>query len=258
MKIQNQSNVIYNSVEPNKPGVPGSQPSNTVKTEILSDAITRVLKTDKTFAKEGETVHYTLTVTNNSSTVLGPFYIMNQTPPQDASYVAGSVKVNGAALPNSNPVTGFSLPDINPGETTVIEYDLQINGSTTAKTLTDSAEVLYSVKDPIRGKVTYSVPTNLVTINVLNIKLKVEKAVDKAFAVKGETLTYTVTFTNEGNIDINDIYFTDNIPAGTTFVDESVFINEQNVPAYRPDVGYSVANLPPNTSATTSFQVTVD
>ena len=118
--------------------------------------------------------------------------------------------------------------------------------------------MLYSVKDPIRGKVTYSVPTNLVTINVVNIKLKVEKAVDKAFAVKGETLTYTVTFTNEGNIDINDIYFTDNIPAGTTFVVESVFINEQNVPAYRPDVGYSVANLPPNTSATTSFQVTVD
>lgn len=71
-------------------------------------------------------------------------------------------------------------------------------------------------------------------------------------------MTYTITFTNEGNIDINDIYFTDNIPQGTTFVEQSVWINEQNIPAYRPDVGYSVANLIPNASATTRFQVTID
>ena len=79
-----------------------------------------------------------------------------------------------------------------------------------------------------------------------------------AFAVKGETLTYTVTFTNEGNININDIYFTDNIPQGTTFVEKSVRINGQNIPAYRPDIGYRVASLPPDDSATTSFQVTID
>ena len=84
------------------------------------------------------------------------------------------------------------------------------------------------------------------------------KSVDKAFAVKGETLTYTVTFTNKGNININDIYFTDNIPQGTTFVDKSVMINGQNIAAYRPDIGYSVANLPPDDRATTSFQVTID
>ncbi len=84
------------------------------------------------------------------------------------------------------------------------------------------------------------------------------KSLDKAFAVKGETLTYTVTFTNEGNININDIYFTDNIPQGTTFVEKSVRINGQNIPAYRPDIGYRVASLPPDDSATTSFQVTID
>ena len=46
---------------------------------------------------------------------------------------------------------------------------------------------------------------------------KFAKSVDKAFAVKGEVLTYTVTFTNDGNIPIQDIYFTDEIPQGTTF-----------------------------------------
>lgn len=62
---------------------------------------------DKTFAKEGDTVHETITVTNNSSTVLAPVYIMNPKPPQGASYVAGSVKVNGVALPQCQPRYGL-------------------------------------------------------------------------------------------------------------------------------------------------------
>ena len=112
--------------------------------------------------------------------------------------------------------------------------------------------------DPVRGKVTYSSPSNEVSLTVVSPKLGVVKSVDKAFAVKGETLTYTITFTNEGNIPIEDIYFTDNIPQGTTFVENSVLINDNSIPAYRPDIGYSVANLQPNDSATTSFQVTID
>ena len=257
MNITNQSNVTYNAVEPNKPGVPGSLTSNTVNTEVLSDAITKVIRTDKTFAKAGETVHNTITITNNSSTVLVQTFISNPTP-KGANYVAGSVKVNGVVQPTSDPVTGFFLPDLKPGETITIEYNIQINSPSTDTVVTDLAELQYNVNDPLRGNVAYSEHTNPVSIHVVTAKLNVVKSVDKTFAVKGETLTYTVTFSNAGNIPIEDIYFTDNIPQGTTFVEGSVLINGHSITAYRPDIGYSVANLPPNDSATTSFQVTID
>ena len=257
MLIPNQANITYNAVEPNKPGKPGSLKSNTVNTEVLSDVITKVMNSDKTFVNAGETVHNTLTITNHSSTALSPTYLRCPKP-DGASYVAGSVKVNGVAQPTFDLVTGFTLPNLTPGETVTIEYDMQIDNPSTVKTVTGSAEFLYTVNDPIRGKTTYSDPVGTVSIDIASPKLSVVKSVDKAFAVKGETLTYTVTFTNEGNIPIEDIYFTDDIPQGTTFVDQSVFINDQSIPAYRPDIGYSVANLPPNDSATTSFQVTID
>ena len=115
MIIPNQSNVTYNAVEPNKPGVPGRLASNTVNTEVLTDAITTELRTDKTYAKDGETVHNTVTITNNSSTLLAPTYIMTRIS-DGASCVDGSVKINGAAEPNANPVTGVVLPYLNPGE----------------------------------------------------------------------------------------------------------------------------------------------
>ncbi len=155
-------------------------------------------------------------------------------------------------------INGFYLPDLNPGETLTVEYDMQINSPMTVSPVTDTSEFQYTATDPVRGEVFFSEYTNPISINVVSAKLSVVKSVDKAFAVKGETLTYTVTFTNEGNININDIYFTDNIPQGTTFVEKSVRINGQNIPAYRPDIGYRVASLPPDDSATTSFQVTID
>ncbi len=257
MNISNQSNVTYNAVPPNQPGIPGSLTSNTVITEVLSNAIKRVLTTDKTFAQEGETVHNTVTLTNNSSAVLTPAYIINAAP-DGASFVDGSTKINGVAVP-ADPVSGITLPVLNPGESITVEYDIKINSPSAVTTVTNSAEFRYDVGDPESGIIsTYTEPTNAVTINVFSAKLEVVKSVDKAFAVKGETLTYTVTFTNKGNININDIYFTDNIPQGTTFVDGSVSINGQSISAYRPDVGYSVANLPPDDSATTSFKVKID
>ncbi len=257
MKIQNQSNVIYNAVIPNQPETPGSLTSNTVSTEVLSYSVSKVIRCDKTLAKEGETVHITVTVTNNSETKLTHNFIGNPTP-KGATYVAGSVKLNGAELPSKDMTSGFFLPDLNPGESLTVEYDMQINNPMTVTPVTDVSQFQYVVTEPQKGEVRYKEYTDPVSINVVFAKLSVVKSVDKAFAIKGETLTYTVTMTNEGNIDINDIYFTDNIPQGTTFVEQSVFINDQNIPAYRPDAGYSVASLPPNSSATTSFKVTID
>ena len=68
----------------------------------------------------------------------------------------------------------------------------------------------------------------------------------------------TETVTNEGNVEINDINFTDNIPQGVTFVENSVYVNNVNYPAYSHDVGYSMGNLSPNQSVITTFKVTVN
>lgn len=257
MKITNQSNVTYNSVVPGEAATQGNIASNTVNTEILSDAVTKVLKSDKTFAREGEIVHYTVTVTNNSETKLFSTFISDVTP-AGASNVAGSVKVNGVDQPTRNMYSGFYLPDLNPGESLTVEYDLKVDNPMTATPITDSPQFQYWVKDTVRGDVRYVGNTNSVSVNVISDKLTVVKSVDKAFAAKGETLTYTITITNKGNVDVNDIFFTDGIPQGTVFVENSVFINGNNVSAYRPDVGFSLANLKPEESVTTSFQVTVE
>ena len=83
----------------------------------------------------------------------------------------------------------------------------------------------YTVNDPARGNVNYSENTDMLSVNVVSDRLSVVKAVDKAFAVRGEILHYTTTITNTGNIIKSNIVFKDSIPAGTTFVSNSIKIN---------------------------------
>lgn len=257
MIISNKSNITYDEVMPDGETSHVNAESNTVNTEILSDAISKVIRSDKTYVREGETVRNTVTVTNNSTTKLfDNFFTIPK--PFGESYVAGNVKINGIAQPNYDPVTGFFLPDLNPGESVTIEYDLKVNSPCTSKSLTDSATLNYKVNDPARGNVSYSENTDSLSIAVVSDKISVVKSVDKSFAVKGELLHYTITITNTGNIAKTAAVFRDPIPVGTTFVSNSIKINGTGYSVYDPEIGFALRSLAPGEVLTVEFDVKVN
>lgn len=94
--------------------------------------------------------------------------------------------------------------------------------------------------------------------NGVNPDLSITKSVDKAVATQGEILTYTSVVTNTGSIPLENTMFTDAIPAGTTFVANSVFIDGVNFLGYNPQTGFTLGTLIPNQSVEVKFQVSVD
>ncbi len=64
MKIPNQSNVSFNAMMPQEGATPGQLASNTVNTEILSYAVTKTIRSDKTTVREGENARIAVTVVN--------------------------------------------------------------------------------------------------------------------------------------------------------------------------------------------------
>ena len=256
MLIPNKLNVTYSATLPNGKKVSENAESNTVTTEILTYSVTKTINTDKTTLKVGETSHSTVTVTNNcSAKMLGSFFIIPQ--PQGASYVKGSVKINGVAYPSYNPVKGFALPDLDSSQTIVIEYDLRADEPTPAP-ITHFATLKYAVKDPVRGSVNYSENTDSLALKVVSDEISVVKTVDKLYAVKGERLHYTVTITNTGNITKTDLIFRDPIPDGVTFVANSIKIDGINYAIYNPETGFVLRDLSPDEKLTVEFDVTVN
>lgn len=257
MIIPNQSNITFNYVFPDGATQTGELDSNIVNTEILTYSVPKVKTGDKTFMQEGETSVHTVTITNNSQTQLFNNVFKDQMT-AGASYVPGSVIVNGVAQPTYDPIAGFALPAINPGAAATISYTIKADNPLTTTPVTDFANLSYSVNDPERGTVNFNENTNTVAVEIISNRLTNVKSVDKVFAVQGDNLHYTSTITNTGTIAKTDIVFKDPIPVGTTFVAGSVKINGVIYPAYNPATGFPLPNLAPSEVATVEFDVKVN
>lgn len=257
MIIPNQSNINFNYVLPDGQTIAAELDSNIVNTEILTYSVSKVKSSDKTFMQEGETAQQTVVITNNSQTKLFNL-IFKDTMSSGATYVAGSVTVNGVAQPAYDPAAGFSLPDLNPGQSVTVSYTIRANNPVTQTPVTNFATLDYTVDDPARSEVNFSENTNTVSIDIISNRMSVVKSVDKAYAVKGDNLHYTTVITNTGNLLKSDLVFTDPIPAGTTFVAGSVTVNGVSQPTYDPAAGFPLPDLAAGQSATVEFDVKVN
>ncbi|MEB9553589.1 hypothetical protein P4J60_19245, partial [Bacillus cereus] len=110
---------------------------------------------------------------------------------------------------------------------------------------------------PGQPPVSSTSPSNPVTTQINNATLTSVKTVSQAIADIGDTLTYTVTLTNTGNVSADNTVFTDPIPNGTTFVSNSVTINGVPLPDADPATGFSVGSIAPGASVIVSFQVII-
>ncbi|MDE7395875.1 MAG: DUF11 domain-containing protein [Clostridiales bacterium] len=257
MIIPNQSNIAFNYVLPDGQTIAAELDSNIVNTEILTYSVPKIKSADKTFMFEGETAQHTVVITNNSQTLLFNL-VFRDTMSSGATYIAGSVTVNGVSQPTYDPVAGFPLPDLAVGQAVTVGYTIQANNPVTQTPVTNYATLDYSVDDPSRSVVNFSENTNTVSIDILSNRITVVKSVDKAYAVKGDNLHYTTVITNTGTLLKSDLVFTDPIPVGTTFVAGSVKINGVAYAAYDPAVGFALPDLAVGQSVTVEFDVEVN
>ncbi len=116
----------------------------------------------------------------------------------------------------------------------------------------------YTVHDPNRGNVSYAENTDTLFVRVISDKIDIVKSVDKRFAVSGETLHYTVTIANKGNVAKSDLILKDPLPVGTAFVAGSVKINGIGYAVYHPEIGFALQSLAPDAAMTVEFDVKVD
>lgn len=257
MIIDNQSKLDFDSVLPDGQTVPGSVDSNIVQTEVLTDAFAKVKSSATTFVKEGGTLSQLITLTNNSGANLTNLFF-NDTLGDGADHVAGSVFVNNVSYPAYDVVAGFPLPNLAPGQNHTVSYSVIADNPKTKDTVDNFATIKYDVNDPVSGPRTISENTNLISFAVISTRLDVEKSVDKAYAIKGDTLTYTSKITNTGSQKATNVVFSDPLDSSITFVPNSVTIDGVSYPAYNPNSTFPLGDLDSGESHTVVFKATVN
>lgn len=209
---------------------------------------------DKTFADVGEEITYTLVLENTGAVDALNVTISDLLPPE-TSLVAGSVTVNGVPYAGALPVV---ISSISAGQSATVTFKAVANSIPAVNPVFNIARADYEFFPFAGYPATGFSNSNPVAVFIIVRALTNVKSVDKAFAVRGDILTYTSVIKNTGTIPVTDVIFKDEIPAGTTFVNGSVYIDGVNFPAYNPQTGFFAANLTPQASVTVMFQVQVN
>lgn len=174
---------------------------------------------DKTTAKPGETINYTINVKNTGNVNLTNVKVTDKLP---AYYSEAKETVTSKNGSTGSIVKGgeITLAKLNVGETATIKISYTIKG----------AEQLECGETIIKNKATGTTDqdqtednnnNNEVVTTVTNdcgYSYDLIKSVDKTTANLGDTLTYTLTFKNTGRQDVTNVVIKDALPAGVTMV----------------------------------------
>ena len=173
--------------------------TNETETGIIN--ITGKKEVDKAEAKVGDTLTYTITLTN-SGNATGTVTVTDEIP-AGTTLVEKSITNNGV---ESNGTITWTDVEVKAGKTAEVSFKVTINSDT--KTSVTNKAVIDGNK-----------PTEEVETKIANITGA--KSVDKSTAKVGDTLTYTITLTNNGNAD-GTVTVTDPIPDGTRIKDATI------------------------------------
>lgn len=254
--------------------VPGgtSGVSNMAMTQVNTAFLSLNKVVDKTFAVTGDIITYSIVV-NNAGNVAANNITITDAIPAGTTFVPGSL-IGATGTPPNLTLTG----PVAAGGTVMVSFKVLVGDTIPAiNPLTNTATSTYTFTvDPANPDGAGSTASsNTVSTQVNEAIVGMTKTVNPAFVDVNGILTYTITLNNTGNVAADNVVITDIIPAGTTFVPNSVvgatgtpptltltapiIAGGSSVVSFQVQVGNTLPNPNPIlNSATSAFTFTED
>ncbi|MED2647968.1 DUF11 domain-containing protein, partial [Bacillus thuringiensis] len=230
--------------------------SNITFTEVISANVIATKTTPIQYADLQTIIPYTISIINNGNIQVENI-IVTDIIPANTSFIENSVIVNGNARPNDNPLNGIQIDTIPPNTTATILFQVRVTSIPQTNPISNTSTIEYEYTVPDRPPITETIISSAAATEINHANLNSNKAVDLAFATVGDTLTYTITLNQTGNVAVNDVIIQDIIPQGTTFIENSVIVNGETLPGVTPVSGIPIGTITIGEDAIVSFQVTV-
>ncbi|MCM3749313.1 hypothetical protein M3223_18300 [Paenibacillus pasadenensis] len=231
--LSNQASVAYSFTLPSGGTRTGSLSSNLLPIPVSVPNLPMTLSTTLTAATVGDIIPYTVVLTNNGATTLTNI-VLTDPLPQGTSYVPGTFAVDGSIVPGANPAAGAPVPPLAPGQSVTITYSYQVNTLPSPAQVSNTASASFT-----SGTFSGATFSNTVVTPVYQPIITALKTANTSNAIVGDTVVYTVTLSNTGNYGAS-VTVTDIIPAGTSFVPNSVIVGGAPVPGADPATGIPV------------------
>lgn len=225
-----------------------------IKIDSQGAVVDIVKSADKSFVFVGDEVLFTLLV-ENSGQLPAQNIIVSDALPAGLAFVPGSIEVDGVSQPGTFPVT---IPEIPAGGSSTITFRAAANAVPVPNPTVNQATAQYTFFPFPDFPVQNTTQSNPVSVLIVTASAVLEKSVDRAYALIGDILNYTVEVRNTGTVDLIGTIFRDPIPVGTLFVPGSVTVDGISQPLYNPDPGFPLGSIAAGDSVTVTFQVIIN
>ena len=197
--------------------------------DVGSPVLTSSQSVDKASTYVGNTLTYTVTVTN-SGTADAVNLIFTDPLPFGTSFVTNSFTTNGVVVAGANPVNGVPIPIIKQASNLTITYQVLVDQIPPSAQFITAATITFQyagacAQSPI-------INGTLVNGNVQTLAplLNVNKVSSLTNIIPGAALTYTINVPNNGATNTVGTTLIDQIPAGVTYVTNTTKLNGTSVP----------------------------
>lgn len=257
--IKNYGAAAYSYyVDPSMQPATKTSESNTVSTVINSYSASLTKAVDKSYATIGDVLNYTFTATNTGTVLLSNVNFKDLIP-NGASFVSGSVIVDGVSKHDADPNAGFMINNILPGGNVIIMFKAAVTSVPVTSQINNNASITFKYQlSPTSPYIDGSLISNTATTNINRMSVTNTKSVSRIYATVSDVLTYTSVISNNGNVNITNTDFIDSVPNHLTFTPGSVKINGVSYSSYNPNTGFTIGTISAGSSATVTFDVTVD
>lgn len=217
---------------------------------------------DKKYVEVGGEVTFTTTLLNTGN-ILAFNVILSTTVPEGTEFIENSILVNGNYLAG-NIEKGINLGSLAPNESRIVVYKVRILKMVSS--IIENVNNLsydYSNEQNINTFKSYAVNngpsisvssiSNALTITVVDGSLRIVHSVDKQYAFKGDSLTYTINLANIGNVLVENVILKDTLPDSLIVNNNSLIIDGVSMEALNPLNPFNLGNIAIGSSKTISF-----
>ncbi|KAI7247573.1 hypothetical protein KC345_g11952, partial [Hortaea werneckii] len=192
--LTDQGSSSYTYQLPSGRSLSGGSVSNTVTIPVSAPNIT-ILKTANFAAiAVGEYLTYTVSVSNPSSVAVGNV-VLSDPAPAGSAFVAGTVTVNGTAVPSANPNAGIALGTLAAGATSIVVFQVNAISVPSPPQLNNRASASFTA-----GAFSGTALSNTVITPVFIPVISLVKSSSPAQASVGSLLSFSILASNTGNI----------------------------------------------------------
>jgi choice-of-anchor A domain-containing protein/uncharacterized repeat protein (TIGR01451 family) len=214
----------------------GTDPRCSVRITVVNPVLTVVKTADAATAVQGQTVGYTITITNAGNTTYTGASVVDALLGvlDDASYNGNASATSGTLNFTSPNLTWTG--DLAVGQTVTVTYSVTVNNPDTGDRRlinTVSSTAAGSSCPPASGN-----PACTVSLRVLVPGLTVTKSANAVAVTPGGVVGYTVTIANTGSLPYTGAVVTDNL---TGVLDDATY--NGNAAATSGTVGFTSPNL---------------